>query len=150
MPAERITVAKSLPCLLPARPGKNSFSSLFAQLGEAVTAEIKLLLELSLHHHQEGCLWSGACLPGSSCWGSPWMNWERCSPVCRRQAEQIDRDMRPHTPNLCNVKNKPKISMEKETMPARPKSHEEKHIQGNHDLICIGSLFTPHCKNCSW
>lgn len=146
MPVERTTRAKSRPCLLSARPVKTSFSSFFTQLGETVPVEIKLLPELSIHRHQGGCLWSGAHFRCSSCWWPQWMNRERCSSVCRRQAKPIDRDVRPHTWNFGSVKHETKIFMEMETKPAWPTSHEEKHIQGNHDLICIGTLPTPHCK----
>lgn len=149
MPVKRTTWAKSFPFLLSARPVKTSFSSFFTQLGETVTVKIKLLLELSIHHHQEGSLQSGACFLYSSCWWSQWVNWEWCSSVCRRQVKKTDRDVTPYTWNFCYVKHKTKIVMEKEAKPTWPTSHEEKHIQGNHDL-CIWSLPIPHYKNCSW
>lgn len=70
----------------------------------------------------------------------------RMMQLCLQKASQVNRDVRSHTWNLCSVKHKTKIFMEKDTKPAWPTSHEEKHIQGNHDLICIGTLPTPHAK----
>lgn len=122
MPVGWTTWAKNPPCLLSARPVKTSCSFFFTQLGETIMVEIKLLLELSIHHLQEGSLWSGACFLHSSCWWAQWMNGEWCSTLCRRQAKQIDREVRPHTWNLCN---ETKIFMEKDTKPAWPTSHEE-------------------------
>lgn len=59
MPVEHTPWAKSLPCLLSARPIKTCFSSFSTQLGETLTAETKLLLELSLRQLQGGSLiWS--------------------------------------------------------------------------------------------
>lgn len=50
MPVGWTTWAKNPPCLLSARPVKTSFSFFFTQLGETITVEIKLLLELSIRH----------------------------------------------------------------------------------------------------
>lgn len=112
MPVEHTPWAKSLPCLLSARPIKTCFFSFSTQLGETLTAETKLLLELSLRQLQGGSLiWSlfsvlqllmewtenGASLPAAG------------------KASQANGDVGPHRWNFCNVKHKPEIFMEKET-----------------------------------